>query len=254
MGTIHRPTKAQYRRARREAARAAAVQTKRRTRMIRVGLWSAAGVAAIALVAVAVLVLDRPPSTQATGSAPSATPQALPSTPVSVAPPTTSGTSGRTTAPPWGAPTDTAAAVAAAGLTMLGEEGTALHFHTHLDVIVDGAPVPVPADIGVDDARHRISPLHSHDATGVIHVESPTKSATFSLGQFFTQWQVSISADHIGGLAVDATHHLLVYVNGTLRPGDPAGIILAAHDEIAIVYGADAQPDVPRSYRWTNGL
>jgi hypothetical protein len=46
---------------------------------------------------------------------------------------------------------------------MLGEEGNALHIHAHLDVIANGAPVPVPADIGVDDERHRISPLHSHE-------------------------------------------------------------------------------------------
>jgi hypothetical protein len=138
---------------------------------------------------------------------------------------------------------------------MLGAEGNALHIHAHLDVIVNGSPVQVPADIGVDEARHQISPLHSHDTTGVIHVESPNKTDVFTLGQFFGEWQVSLAADHIGGLTTDATHHLTVYVNGAPRTGDPAGIVLAAHDEIAVVYGTDAQQtNVPKSYQWTNNL
>ena len=104
-------------------------------------------------------------------------------------------------------------------------------------------------------ARGRISPLHSHDTSGVIHVESAQKSATYTLGQFFTEWHVPLAADHVGGLTVDATHHLKVYVNGTLYTGDPAALQLQAHQEIAVVYGTDAQtPTVPSSYTWTNGL
>jgi hypothetical protein len=124
-----------------------------------------------------------------------------------------------------------------------------------LDVIVNGAPVQVPANIGIDEVRQRISPLHSHDTTGVIHIESPTAPATFTLGQFFTEWQVSLAADHIGGLTADGTHQLKAYVNGKPYTGDPAGLVLAAHDEIAIVYGTQAQQtNVPSTYQWTNGL
>jgi hypothetical protein len=218
----------------------ALARAQRRSRLIRAASWSTAGVIVVIAIVVVVVVLNRP-SAQTTGTA------ATPSPPASAV--------GRTTNPPWSAPTDASQAVAAAGLPMLGEEGSALHIHAHLDVIANGSPVQVPADIGVDDARQKISPLHSHDTTGVIHIESPDKSATFTLGQFFTEWQVSLSADHIGGLTADATHHLKVYVNGKPYAGDPAGIVLAAHDEIAIVYGTDAQPtNVPNSYAWTNGL
>jgi hypothetical protein len=88
----------------------------------------------------------------------------------------------------------------------------------------------------------------------VIHIESPDPAATFTLGQFFREWQVSLSADHIGGLIADDNHDLKVFVNGNLHPGDPAGLVLVAHDEIAIVYGTDAQfANVPSSYPWTNG-
>ena len=126
---------------------------------------------------------------------------------------------------------------------------------TSLDVFANGSAVQVPAEIGIDPAHQQISPLHTHDTTGVIHIESPDKTATFTLGQFFTEWQVSLSGDHIGGLTVDATHHLKVYVNGKPYTDNPANLAFAAHDEIAIVYGTDAQPvTVPSSYAWTNGL
>ena len=252
MATTRRPTKAETKRERVEAARAAAARAQRRSRNLRVGLWSAAGVAVLALAAIMIVVLNPDPAQPAaaaptpTVSAP--TPAVTPSTPAVSAP-------GRTSIPPWDAPADASAAVAAAGLPMLGEEGNAVHIHAHLDIIVNAAPVRVPADIGVDEARQKISPLHSHDTTGVIHIESPTKPATFTLGQFFTEWQVSLSADHLGGLTADGTHHLKVYVNGRLHHGDPAGIVLAAHDEIAIVYGADAQQTaVPNTYQWSNRL
>src|SRR6266516_4942863 len=176
MATTHRPTKAETKRTRLEAARAAASGARRRSRNIRIGLWSAAVVAVVALVVAMSIVLGRPHAPK-TGSA---------------APPPAASVVGRTTNPPWSAPADATAAVAAAGLPMLGEEGTALHIHAHLDVIVNGNPVQAPADIGVDDARQKISPLHSHDTTGVIHIESPNKTDAFTLGQFFTEWDGSL--------------------------------------------------------------
>jgi len=163
---------------------------------------------------------------------------------------------GRTTLPPWDAPPDPAAAVKAAGLPMLGSEGTALHIHAHLDVFANGKAVTVPALIGIDESAQQISPLHTHDTTGIIHVESPVK-ADFSLGQFLTQWQVSASADHLGGLKTDTTHTLTAYVNGKPVGGNPAAIILGAHDEIALVYGTAAENAtvaVPGTYTWPSGL
>lgn len=235
-GEPRRPTKAEVRQARAEAAKAALAAAERRRRLIRAGVWAAAAVAVIVVITVVVVVLNRP------ASSPSATP--------TTAPGVTAGTN-----PPWPAPADASAAVRGAGLPMLGAEGSAQHIHAHLDVFVNGTAVQVPADIGVDEAHQQISPLHSHDTTGVIHIESPDPHATYTLGQFFAEWQVPLSADRIGGLPVDVTHHLRVYINGQLQTGDPAGIVLKAHDEIAIVYGTDAQSvTVPKSYAWPAGL
>jgi hypothetical protein len=160
---------------------------------------------------------------------------------------------GRTVPPPWSAPGDVAAAVHDAGLPMLSAEGTVEHIHAHLDVLDNGRPVTVPAEIGIDATQQQISPVHTHDTTGIIHVESPVRS-TFTLGQFFTEWRVSLSAHGIGGLEAGRGNAVRAYVDGKLRSGDPAAIVLHEHDEIALVYGpASRTPQVPGSYQWPAG-
>lgn len=154
----------------------------------------------------------------------------------------------------WPAPTDAATRVKAAGLPMLGAEGQVLHIHSHLDVFVDGKAVTVPADIGIDLVKQQISPLHTHDTSGVVHIESPVK-ADFTLGQFMTEWNVPFGKDTLGTFKSGDGKELHVYVNGTEQTGDPASLKLGAHDEIAVVYGTPAEKvQVPSEYQWPEGL
>ena len=155
----------------------------------------------------------------------------------------------------WPAPSDASASARRAGLPMLTAEGTVMHHHAHLDVRVGGRAVTVPAGIGIDEARRRVSPLHTHDTTGVVHIESPVRR-TFRLGQFFAEWNVALSRTRLGGLRTGARHTLGVYVNGRRATGDPAAIPLRQHDEIAVVYGrrGGPKPRVPVSYRFAPGL
>ncbi|MCX5381784.1 hypothetical protein [Streptomyces sp. NBC_00083] len=157
-------------------------------------------------------------------------------------------------APPWPAPADPSAAARAAGLEMMSAEGMVQHTHTHLDVLVDGRPVTVPAAIGIDLPRRLISPLHTHDTSGVIHVESP-KRADFTLGQFMAEWRVPLAEDRIGGLHAGPGRRLRAYVNGRAVAGNPAAIVLREHDEIALVLTKDTDTrPVPASYTWSRGL
>jgi len=128
----------------------------------------------------------------------------------------------------------------AIGLPALPAEAFALHIHQHLDLFVDGKMVVVPAGIGINQAEGFISTIHTHDETGVIHVESPTVE-TFTLGQFFDIWGVRFTASCIGSYCADDTNSLKVYSNGTLYTGDPRMLPLSAHEEIVIVYGTNAQ-------------
>ncbi|MER0446446.1 hypothetical protein ABR738_18075 [Streptomyces sp. Edi4] len=157
-------------------------------------------------------------------------------------------------APPWPAPADPEAAAGAAGLEMMSAEGMVQHTHTHLDVLVDGRAVTVPASIGIDAPRGLISPLHTHDTSGVIHVESP-KRADFTLGQFMAEWGVPLSADRVGGLHAGAGRRLRAYVNGRAVAGNPAAIVLRERDEIALVLTRDTDTrPAPASYAWPSGL
>lgn len=100
---------------------------------------------------------------------------------------------------PW--PPDAAglaARLTAIGLPALTAEGEALHTHQHLDLFVDGQPVPVPADIGINAAAGFLAPTHTHDATGIIHIESPVVR-DFTLGDFFDIWGVRFDGHCVGG-------------------------------------------------------
>jgi len=82
----------------------------------------------------------------------------------------------------------------AANVPLLGQEAFDTHIHTQLVVNVNGQAMEVPAGIGIDEASNRIAALHTHDATGLIHVESPEKNAKYTLDQFLTVWGMPADA------------------------------------------------------------
>jgi hypothetical protein len=138
----------------------------------------------------------------------------------------------------------------AIGLPALEAEGTVLHTHQHLDIIVNGRPVPIPAGIGINEAQAFIAPIHTHDTTGILHVESD-EVRSFTLGQVFDIWGVRFTASCLGAYCVDEGHTLRIFVNGLDMPGDPRSIELERHQEIAIVYAEKgARVTVPSSYRF----
>jgi hypothetical protein len=113
--------------------------------------------------------------------------------------------------------------------------------------------VPVPAGLGIDQARHLIAPLHTHDGSGVVHIESAT-DVPFTLGQLFTEWGQPLRADRVGPVTLTAGQALRVFSNGQPVPGDPTALRLAAHAEVVVWIGpADQQPRVPGSYSFPPG-
>jgi hypothetical protein len=99
------------------------------------------------------------------------------SSPVSTVPRSTGGTAS-------GGSSDLDRRAAEAGVAVLGAEGAATHTHTLVVMTVDGRPVKVPASIGIDLDRNRIAVVHTHDTTGLVHVESPEAGDSYTLGQF----------------------------------------------------------------------
>ena len=133
-------------------------------------------------------------------------------------------------------------------------EGTAVHIHQHLDLYVDGAKVPLPAGIGIDPAVG-FAPLHTHDASGVIHIESPAARG-YTLGQFFAVWGVRFTPACLGGYCAAGDRRLGVYVDGRPVHGDPTALTLASHQEIVVAFGTAAQlpSPIPSSFWFPPGL
>lgn len=127
-----------------------------------------------------------------------------------------------------------------------------LHHHDHLDIVINGETVPVPAQIGLSNEAE--VPMHTHDSTGIIHVEASDVTFKPTLGLFFDVWGVSFTEQNIGGYVADKTHGLSVYVNGKRHEGDPRRIPLNQHDDILIIYGADGPHPMPASFDFPQGF
>ena len=156
---------------------------------------------------------------------------------------------------PWGAnERGLRQRLAAIGLPALAREGVLVHTHEHLDLYLNGKHVAVPANVGIGSDPRYYSPLHTHDRTGILHVESPTNT-TYTLGQFFGVWGVRLSSACIGDFCADGDKALLAFVDGRRVPGDPAKIPLRRHDEIVLAYGTRAQlpKKIPAKYDFPGG-
>ena len=153
--------------------------------------------------------------------------------------PTTAATSGPdsesngTSGPPWPAPTDVLARVAAAGLD-LGPMGTAEHYHPNLRVVINGTEVPVPPNIGVDPATGAMSAVHTHAGDGTIHIEADTVGEVFTLGQVFIQWGVELTSTQIGGVKAPADQAVTLTSNGKPVTGDPMDLRLEPEQQIVL--------------------
>jgi hypothetical protein len=159
---------------------------------------------------------------------------------------------------PWLLPPGAMRRTRLAGLTPERHEFVLYHVHAHLDIFLNGKPVNIPGGIGINihdpGVQHGqlpdgslayggiklcdrpcISPLHTHDSSGVLHTESK-RSLPNRLGQFFTEWAVALSKRCVGGYC-EPQAALAFYVDGKPYRDDPRAITLTDKKEIAIVIG-----------------
>jgi hypothetical protein len=149
-----------------------------------------------------------------------------------------------TTPGPWDANADQVAArVTALGLPPEGNGPG--HHHARLWIYVSGDPFPVPANVGINAAAAFLAPLHTHDDTGLIHVESTDASFEGTLGEFFDVWGVRLTSSCIGGNCAGGDLSLRAYVNGEPYDGSPRDIPLEDQTAIALVFGTEAQTPDP---------
>ena len=108
--------------------------------------------------------------------------------------------------------------------------------------------------MGIDETAERISSLHTHDTSGILHVESPVER-TFHLDQAFAEWDVRLSTGALGPYVErEARRELAVFVNQKPYTGDPREIVLKSHEDIDFVVTTDGTtPVAPPAFRWPQG-
>ena len=157
-----------------------------------------------------------------------------------------------------------------AGLVPETAERLQYHVHAHLDIFVNGQAKLIPGGIGIqinDPAVHSgtvsnlpaygginppcanpcISPLHTHDVTGILHTESATRKYN-TLGQLFIEWDVRLTPSCVDTYCEPKTP-IAVYVNGARSAGDPRAIPLSNFQQITIVIGTPPA-QIPNTGNW----
>jgi hypothetical protein len=122
-------------------------------------------------------------------------------------------------------------------------EQVVYHVHAHLYILLDGFAHPISSQVGIPGgpfAPNCYYWLHTHDQTGVIHIESPTQRI-YTLGQFFDIWGVPLNRSNVAYLAVP-NGELTVFVDGQQFTDDPRGIPLGAHTQVVMELGKVVQP------------
>jgi len=88
---------------------------------------------------------------------------------------------------------------------------TKFHIHPTITIVANGENQVVPADIGIRGGC--MNALHTHDMSGLVHVESPERR-DFTLGDFFAVWEQPFTRNGILSYALDEDHQIQVTVNG----------------------------------------
>ena len=107
-----------------------------------------------------------------------------------------------------------------------------MHIHPQLSLLVNGTSFSVPAQIGIDPSLWKdhsldefgmqsmlemdmsdMSPLHTHDNSGIVHVES-TINRNYTLGEFLNIWGLNVDGKTIkmtvnGKPVADLRDHIL---------------------------------------------
>jgi hypothetical protein len=133
------------------------------------------------------------------------------------------------------------------------QEYATLHVHTHLSIFYNGKQIQVPAFIGFapNPAGSCLYWIHTHDASGIIHVEAPDiappQGGPFVLAMLFDIWGQPLQPDDVAGLKGTVT----TYVNGMKYDGDLTTIPLRSHQQIVLEVGTPIVP--PPNYTFPAG-
>lgn len=126
------------------------------------------------------------------------------------------------------------------------------HIHAYVMIYIDGKSSPLPQYVGIALDQSSGNPicyywLHTHDSSGVIHIESPANEP-FTFGQFLGIWNQQFnSLGFPSQLLLDTGWTM--WVNGQPYHGTLDSIPLAAHNIITVAYNSPNVKPVT-TYNW----
>lgn len=122
----------------------------------------------------------------------------------------------------------------------------AYHIHVHLSLIVNGEQLAIPLAVGAVNPQVQANFvtaascfywLHTHDASGIVHVE-PSVNQPLTLGQFFDTWGQPLTATNTAGFSGPLT----VFVDGKRYTADPRAIAFTERMQITLEVGTPLVP------------
>jgi hypothetical protein len=131
-------------------------------------------------------------------------------------------------------------------------EHTSFHVHAHLSIYINGAKVDLPQNLGIASDQTCLYWLHTHDATGVVHIEAPGDQ-TYKLGTLLKLWRDDFASLQYPN-QLSATNGWTAYVDGKeVSNDDFNGIELKSHELITLAYNS---PDIKADsmYNWPADL
>ena len=96
-------------------------------------------------------------------------------------------------------------------LTCTTDMATQFHIHPVLTMKILGKVQEIPAEIGVTPLC--MNAIHTHDANGTIHIESPIKK-DFTLSDFFAVWKKPFTKAQVLDTVLSPGQRIIVTVNG----------------------------------------
>lgn len=91
------------------------------------------------------------------------------------------------------------------------------HVHAELRVYAQGRQMPVPAQIGIDPQGQFLAPPHTHDSSGIIHIDA-ARYFPFTPGQLFTIWSVRFTRLQLGRYVAAADNVLAALSTASRLP------------------------------------
>ena len=125
------------------------------------------------------------------------------------------------------------------------------HIHANMEVYTDGKRQTVPSQVGIDQTHQLLASLHTHDTSGVIHMEA-VQPYPFKLGQFFNVWGVKLTQTQLGDYHVGNGLVLQVWVNGK-QVKSFVNYVMKPHDRIVVGFGKPGSFPTKNNFKFPAG-